>query len=103
MSLYKKLSSFHLSVFGDALLASPPKAREGYCRNVPSSTLTLNNRFGKRAAGDLLLMFSFFQRRHPKAKSTDNGMSSGRKFQRCLNRAFDGGWAIVGLLTDLKA
>ena len=77
----RALCWIHVGCSFDALLASPPKVRCEPCRNVPvERTLTLNNPLiGESAVGRSTFPFSFIQRRHSRAKSTDIGMPSGRK------------------------
>jgi hypothetical protein len=75
-------------VFGDALLATTAKgASRGFCCNVPSRTLTLRNPLGEKRGWAICFSTQFIQRQHPKAKSTDHGVSPGRNCECCLDRA----------------
>jgi hypothetical protein len=53
------LLSKYCRVFVDALLAIIAKSTSKVCRNVPMSTLTLNNPLGKSAVGLSAFLFSF--------------------------------------------
>ena len=76
----KNLFTITCRVFVDALLALLLKVQfSGYVVTSRRARDFEQPRFGESAVGRSTFPFSFIQRRHSRAKSTDIGMPSGRK------------------------